>query len=397
MRVQRLWPIVTIALALVACSDNNEGETPAPAAAPVETGRFVDSPVQGARYSNQPSGLSGVTGTNGEFQYRPGDLIRFDFAPDFPAVAQAVITPFTILRPQNFIPDVKHEYPVNVARYLLAVDTTPGTDVITLPPDGQALPPRVFNQTTFESDMAAAGIPIVPKEVAIAHLKEQFAIWGSWSTTPTPSEVLVITFKPNGTFHVAHDDDPLVPGGNDGIELGTYYWNAATSSFTYTVTFNGDGTGGLSHPGAGPYSFVIDVSGNTAVLHLGPTASQDLHVTRLLDDANPLIGSWETNPWPATAVLTFAPDGNFTFAVDGIPGEPNGMERGTFTYDASTRILTTTTMVDTIGETGFSRGTRLPAVSTQTVTFESSVTPDLDILIVESQRDRVWFRRIKVP
>ena len=406
MGFQRLWSIATLAIALVACS-NNDGGTPA--SSPVSTGMLVDSPVQGVLYSTRPSGLSGRTGPNGEFQFRPGDIVSFDFklspkVSDPPgAFAQPFITPFTIFK-RTMVPDMDDEYPVNLSRYLLALDTTPGTEVLTFPENLSVSAPSSFTSPTFEADMAAAGLPLAPRADAIAHLKKQFAIWGSWSTTPTPAEVLVITFKPDGTFHLVDDDNPAVPGGNDGIESGTYLWNAATNSFTYTVTADGDGSGGLSHPGTGPYTFVIDASGNTAVLHLGPTASHELHLTRLTDTGNPLIGGWGTSDGigavVVTGVATFSADGTFTTAVDGFPGSPSGMERGTYTYNATTGMLTLTTMVDTNGEDGFNDSASLPAVRSEAVVLRPGLWSALDFLYLRDPSDpsdHAEFYRIKVP
>jgi len=72
----------------------------------------------------------------------------------------------------------------------------------------------------FDTEMQTAGIPIASEADAITHLQKQFAIWGSWATAITPSELRVITCMPDGTFILAHDDDPLVAGGVDGMERG---------------------------------------------------------------------------------------------------------------------------------------------------------------------------------
>ena len=67
-------------LAIGACSsggnDGGGGGTPS-VAAPLQ-GVFVDSPVQGLGYSATPSGLSGLTDANGQFNYNPGDTVTFN-------------------------------------------------------------------------------------------------------------------------------------------------------------------------------------------------------------------------------------------------------------------------------------------------------------------------------
>jgi hypothetical protein len=253
----------------------------------------------------------------------------------------------------------------------------------------------------YNSGRRAAGIPIAPKADAIAHLKKQFAIWGTWSTTATPTEVLVLSFFPNGTFLLAHDDDPSVAGGKDGIEWGSYRWNASTNGIEYNVIVDTDGTGGLSHPGSGPFSFVIDPSGSTAILHLGPSVGNEIHLNHAIDPLTSLVGGWEVEGLGmgvAAAVLTFSPDGIFTVANQGVDGAPDGIERGTYVYDAGTGNLTLTTTLDTNGDFGANDSSTLPSVSPLHAIIQSDgIGGGLDYLILESGPDRVFFHRIKAP
>ncbi|HEU0068789.1 MAG TPA: hypothetical protein VFQ26_05935, partial [Nitrospiraceae bacterium] len=351
--VNSLLVVLVISLTLTACGGGGDGGGTQPVAAP-STGVFIDSPVQGLAYSSAPSGLSGLTGPNGEFLYRAGDLVTFSIGGRVIAgvPGQPQITPFTLLG-NTTVPSVTHVGPVNLAQLLLALDAVPGTETLTVPATLPMFPVQTdFGHSVFDSEMAIAGIPIASETDAIAHLLKQFAIWGSWATTITPSELQVITFMSDGTFISAHDA-PLVAGGLDGMEGGTYRWNATTNELTYTVAVNTDGTEGLSHPSASqtpPYTFVIDPAGNTAVFHFGPNMSDQIVFTRVIDASNPLVGAWKV-PGPSQSgispVLTFLPDGTFTVASDAIDTEPAGMERGTYVYDATTGNVTFTTTVDT--------------------------------------------------
>lgn len=69
MQLKTLSLAVAAALLLSACGDDND-DTPA-----VQTGKLVDSAVSGVEYSS-PS-QSGVTGANGEFQYKAGETVTF--------------------------------------------------------------------------------------------------------------------------------------------------------------------------------------------------------------------------------------------------------------------------------------------------------------------------------
>lgn len=124
--------VVVISLTLTACGGGGDGGTQ-PVAAP-STGVFIDSPVQGLTYSSAPSGLSGLTGPNGEFLYRAGDTVAFSIGGRVIGAApgQPQITPFALLG-RSGVPNVTDAGPVNVAQLLLALDSVPGTETITVP------------------------------------------------------------------------------------------------------------------------------------------------------------------------------------------------------------------------------------------------------------------------
>jgi hypothetical protein len=74
-----------------------------------------------------------------------------------------------------------------------------------------------------------------------------------------------------------------------------------------------------------------------------------------------IVGSWfikNAGEAQSTAVITFLPNGIYTMAEDGNsnldPSGRDGMERGTYTWNPSTKVLTRKTLVDTTGEWGLS-------------------------------------------
>ena len=397
-RLRILLKLLVISFALVSCGGGDGGSvTPS-------TGVFLDSPVQGLTYSSAPSGLSGLTGPKGEFLYRAGDSVTFSVGGRVIGAApgQPQITPFPLLG-NTEVPSVTHVGPVNLAQLLLALDTVPGTETITIPATLPMFPVQTdFGHSVFDTEMQTAGIPIASEADAIAHLQRQFAIWGSWATTITPNELQVITFMPDGTFILAHDDDPLLAGGVDGMERGTYLWNATTNELMYTVAVNTDGTGGLSHPSANqtpPYTFVIDPSGNSAVFHFGPNVSDQIVFTRVIDASTLLVGAWKLSV-PLSGfytVLTFLPDGTFTVASDQVGSAPAGMERGTYVYDATTGNVTFTTTVDTNGAFGVNESPTLPAVDVVQVKIEQALGQFDFLTLTEAPNENVNFLRVRVP
>jgi hypothetical protein len=295
------WFTAGFAILLVSCGGGGDGGS-ATTSAPVSTGYFVDSPVQGLGYDTT-SGLSGVTGPNGEFQYRSGDVVNFTIGGTTigSAAGQPQITPFFNM----LVPHLAGALPVNIARLLLQLDTTGGTDRITLPTTSPSFPfGTCFNCVNFADQMAAAGIPLASEAEASAHLKAQFAILGSWATAAAPGQLQVITFMPDGTYLFADDDDPTIPGGADGMELGTYRWDASSNILSFSVAVNTDGSGGLSkispNP-ATPPTFVIDGSGNASTFHFGPNPADQMTFTRVSDPTKPIVGAWTPAP-PACSI-----------------------------------------------------------------------------------------------
>ena len=74
MRLKLLTTAIVSSLMLSACGgDGADASSPAPA----QIGVLSDSYVKGVTYSAAPSGKSGTTGTNGEFEYQTGDTVTF--------------------------------------------------------------------------------------------------------------------------------------------------------------------------------------------------------------------------------------------------------------------------------------------------------------------------------
>ena len=181
-------------------------------------------------------------------------------------------------------------------------------------------------------------------------------IVGSW-LLEEGSDMVVVTFLSNGTYFLAEDGDPIAdPSGQDGMERGTYTWNADTDAFSSTTTVDTNGEWGLSHSSfdevsvAGD-SLTIDDNGDLIVL------------TRVTGD--PLAGGWfftAGGEAQSSGVITFLGDGRYMLAEDGSsvldPSGQDGVERGTYTWDSGTGDFTADAdeAADTNGEWGFSHG-----------------------------------------
>jgi hypothetical protein len=67
-----------LAFFLVACDGSDSSSTSSNSGdSGVQTGSFIDAPVKGLSYTASPSGRSGTTNQNGEFEYLEGDEVSF--------------------------------------------------------------------------------------------------------------------------------------------------------------------------------------------------------------------------------------------------------------------------------------------------------------------------------
>jgi hypothetical protein len=417
-----------VVIGLAACSSGGDGGGGAPPAASVSPvdGVFMDSPVNGLRYETYSNGEVTGTGTtqrdattdvHGTFKYRPGETVGFFIGKlaigAGPVAAAPQITAWTVFGPNTSPTD---QQVINLTRLLLSLDSdgVQGGQTITLGPQVNNASGSVnLNQSpaSFSNDPsviaflqdAGAG-PLVTEQTAVTHLGSgQFAHIGTWSDPQNPStsqtQLSVVTLLPNGTY-IIFSQDPTIPGGG-GMERGNIFHNWQTGSFTWNILTNTDGEAGLSHtvaPGT------LQVSGNTlsATFPNDPLPGPYTHF-RVIDPAptpNPIVGSWlVTNGTSgALTVITFFPDGTVTLVEDNdpalSPGGQDGIERGTYTFNPTTGILSGLISLDTNGQWGIHAGSSVPNQwGPFTVAFAS---PDVANVAVPGE-PTTTLARIKAP
>ena len=116
-------------------NDKDEQQADAGLVIIVGDGALVDAPVAGVRYES--GSLAGITGGSGEFRYEVGNTVRFsigDIALGQPVMGKAVITPLDLVA--NGAADTPAV--INIARLLQSLDSKPGDEVITIPPEVRA-------------------------------------------------------------------------------------------------------------------------------------------------------------------------------------------------------------------------------------------------------------------
>ncbi len=94
------------------------------------SGTFGDPPAQGVSFAS--GALSGVTGSNGEFQYEPDKSVQFSIGEI--ALGEAVAGKSEIT-PQDLVDNGTADTPaaINITRLLVSLDSEVGDNVITVP------------------------------------------------------------------------------------------------------------------------------------------------------------------------------------------------------------------------------------------------------------------------
>lgn len=194
VNITRFLSVAGIVLALLGgCGSGDSGVEPAAAAAPISkalTGRFVDGPVAGLRYTT-PS-LQGETNAAGEFQYRPGETVSF-FVGDIlvgQAAGAATITPFdlagatppesdadvqqALLQMRNLPQATPLEVAANIAAFLQTLDEDGD------PGNGITIPPAMHSIATGASVDFKKSMYIFPRTLAMHKLIAAGRAAGLW-------------------------------------------------------------------------------------------------------------------------------------------------------------------------------------------------------------------------
>lgn len=177
------------------------------------------------------------------------------------------------------------------------------------------------------------------------------SIIGGWSikNAGEAQSDAVVTFLADGTYTMADDGNPkLDPSGKDGMERGTYKWNPTTKAFSVKTLVDTTGRWGFSDANFKTAS----VSGTKL------TIADDIGSFSLqrVAGSSKIVGSWYLKEGTGYAVATFLSDGSYFMVQDGQAnsGGKTGLERGTYSWNPTTKVFTHKVLVDTNGTWGFS-------------------------------------------
>ncbi|MFP6846260.1 MAG: hypothetical protein VB958_13745 [Thalassolituus sp.] len=325
-------------LVLQACGGSSSGNSSADVEV-TSSGRFVDASVANIAYSR--NGVSsGVTGSNGEFDYLVGETIVFSIGdlnlpPVIMTTNNEIVTPLTLAGTT----DTRNQTVVNIIRLLQSLDDA-SDDVIFISDttvgafSGSAVDAIDFEVSTadFESNtdltsvLSAAGITsgLINEATAIAAFEGELAansipfgsLEGSWLFEGDEFVVLTITSDNRFIWAEADGEAP------NGLEAGEYQLSNGSLTFDANIIDN-NGDGGVD----GLTATDVEVNNNTLSFVLAEDGV--VTATRVISSSDENQGSWlfEGDDF---VVLTLLSESRFMWAeVDG--EEPNGLEAGTYT------------------------------------------------------------------
>jgi len=207
------------------------------------------------------------------------------------------------------------------------------------------------------------------------------ALVGSWLFDGTNKTV--ITFVDETNYFVTQDiDDIGEPLCSDGMESGTYTWDAVGGDFNLINVIDTTGDCGLTSVQGAPFSATVTVNGSTLTL---TDSEGSFQLTKVIDANNSIVGSWYfSEPGGGETLVTFLDGINYFVAqdVDDID-EPlcsDGMESGTYTWDSASGNFNYTNIIDTTGDCGMTSkqgetGDATVTVSGSTLIFTDSEGP----------------------
>jgi len=154
----------------------------------------------------------------------------------------------------------------------------------------------------------------------------------------------VITFLFDGTFYLVDGSGP-----RPGMERGVFEWNKDTGVFNCEALLDTNGDAGFSHPIGGT---TISINGNTLTYTVAGEGS--FTFSRVTSVTQPMVGSWFIPD--EKCMLTLLVDGTYYVCQEknDAPYGYDGIERGTYVWNSTSKAFTASAIVDTSGDTGLS-------------------------------------------
>jgi hypothetical protein len=172
----------------------------------------------------------------------------------------------------------------------------------------------------------------------------------------------LLIFRYDGNYYQVGDS-----ATRPGMERGTFVWDKASGAFFASTVVDTNGEDGLSHL---PVATTLAIIGDALTLSVPGQGS--FAFARVVNTASAIVGSWF---FPGEYVtVTFLADGTYfqTEESNEAPMDYDGMERGTYTWNATTGDLSGVAQTDTNGGVGLSNlGSATATVDGNNLTINS--------------------------
>ncbi len=311
------------------------------------TGVFIDSKV--ANISYQTETQSGTTNIHGEFTYLAGENLTFSIGElELPTVkAMGVITPMTLAGHSS----IYNQTATNIAMLLQSLDENGILEGgITIPVDAASAASASIDFTATTADfinnaavtnmVANAGInraSLVSATSAQQHLQdsinELMPYVGAWSLVSETQESHLVLFADN-TFIYAENDAELP----NGLEYGHYSYDNRNGDLTFSISYDNNGPGEDSGVG----DIGTDVTTDTALSNNNNTlkilnGAMTFSAQNL--DSSSIVGAWSPVDSNQKLQIILFDDNTFLIA-ESANKDPNGLQLGRYSYDASAAEIT---------------------------------------------------------
>lgn len=377
--MKKIYIVVLIPLivfGLIMCDNGVENEEPN--ISMTRTGIFIDSPVYNIGYRTESQ--NGVTDRNGAFLYNDGEMVTFFIGDlEFPTVmAQPQVTPMTLASTN----DINNQIVINIARLLQSLDQDgiPSNGIEIAEEASAFAKPINFDVSTTEFENSPDVIYLVENtlittdtlisiEETLEHLNTNLSVVGTWLFSDEIGELGGFTLFDDNRFMFfeAEGEEP------NGMESGTYSYDAQNGTITFNVTFDNNDNGGINSTdddeNLNNYPVPIQVSFNHMTIIVpgnAGTAEREEFPFEKQSRGTGIAGTWLNEPSaeePFGAVVLLE-DGRFLYG-EGAGEEPNGMEAGTYIYDSMSSTIAFNITFDSNSDGGISpyfNGLSMPAV-----------------------------------
>jgi hypothetical protein len=206
------------------------------------------------------------------------------------------------------------------------------------------------------------------------------SIVGAWVFPQSAGDPTVVVFLADGTYFNI-ESGLAEADAADGFERGRYSWDPQTQAFAVDTLVDTNGATGLSGiNGVNGTTLAVSGANITVTFPAWACVPPDpcMHQgTRVAISPGSLTGAFyagDLTQADTSIVIALLNDGTYYFAEDGPIDDPDGIdgiERGTWTWNAVTGDFSFSTTLDTNGQWGLNSGA-VPGSGTRTV----QLTPD---------------------